>query len=126
LRAIFARKLRERQEFIDRYFVFSDRGYTAPVDYSRTRGLVAEILNTIQDLDEEHQLMLELQARPPPTHVPRPPIGATPFDAHDGSETIIIGPEGDEVIGGGEVEVEVPQVIETSPGAEPDVEEPAE
>lgn len=108
LRAIFERKLRERQEFIDRYFVFRDRGYTPPIDYSRTRGLVAEILNTVQQLEEERRLMLELEARPPPEHVPRPPIGAATFES-EGEETIIIGPEGEEVVG------EPPQVEEAAP-----------
>ncbi|HJL18974.1 MAG TPA: type II secretion system secretin GspD [Sandaracinaceae bacterium LLY-WYZ-13_1] len=97
LRAIFERKMRERQEFIDRYFVFSDGGYTPPTDYSRTRGLVGEILNTMEEIDAEQQLLEEMQARPPPEHVPRPPIGAAPFDSSDGDDgTVIIGPEGEE------------------------------
>lgn len=118
LRAIFQRKLRERQEFIDRYFVFSDRGYTPPVDYSRTRGLVSEILNTINELDEQQRLLLELQARPPPEHVPRPPIGASPFDARDASSMTVIGPDGDETFGGAEEEAGGMNVQE-APDAEP-------
>lgn len=109
LRAIFARKLRERQEFIDRHFVFSDRGYTPAIDYSRTRGLVSEILNTMQAIEEEQRLMLELQSRPPPEHVPRPPIGASPIDGHDESGSLVIGPDGDEDGGSMELEIEPPQ-----------------
>jgi len=95
LRAIFERKMRERQEFIDRFFVFGDAGYTPATDYSRTRGLVAEILNTIESLDEEQQMLEELRSRPPPEHVPRPPVGA----AQPGSAgTVIIGPDGIETV----------------------------
>ncbi len=44
LRAIFERKMQERQQFLDRYFVFSDdQDYQAPKDYSRTNGLVEHI-----------------------------------------------------------------------------------
>lgn len=104
LRAIFERKLRERQEFIDRYFVFGDSGYTPATDYSRTRGLVSEILNTLDDMDAERRLLLELQARPPPEHIPRPPVGAA---AAPGAGAIVIGPDGEETI---RVEVEAPNV----------------
>ena len=94
LRAIFERKMRERQEFIDRYFVFADTGYTAPTDYSRTRGLVSEILNTFDQLDADQRLIEEMEARPPPEHVPRPPIGSGDFDAEGGEDVIIIEPDG--------------------------------
>src|SRR6185503_10427516 len=44
LRAIFERKMQERQEFIDRYFVFSDSAeWEPPRDFSRTNGLVEDI-----------------------------------------------------------------------------------
>jgi general secretion pathway protein D len=121
LRAIFERKLRERQEFIDRYFVFSDRGYEPPMDYSRTRGLISEILNAFEEDAVEQRLLQELQARPPPAHVPRPPIGSTPFD-HDGSQTIVIGPDGEEQIGEPqETEVIVEEPQEDSENLQPDI-----
>ncbi|MGE0791438.1 MAG: type II secretion system secretin GspD [Sandaracinaceae bacterium] len=106
LRAIFERKMRERQEFIDRYFVFEDNGYTPPTDYSRTRGLVSEILNTMVALDEEQRLLDEMRSRPPPEHVPRPPVGAAPFASDDGEGggVLIIGPDGEEA-GGDEVDM---------------------
>ncbi|MCZ7682203.1 MAG: hypothetical protein M5U28_26795 [Sandaracinaceae bacterium] len=113
LRAIFERKLRERQEFIDRYFVFRNRGYTPPIDYSRTRGLVSEILNTVADLEEERRLLLELEARPPPEHVPRPPVGAVGFESGESEGTIIIGPDGEETVG------EPPPEQEATPQGDP-------
>ncbi len=113
LRAIFERKMRERQEFIDRYFVFADQGYTPPTDYSRTRGLVGEMLNTIESLEEEQRMMDEMRARPPPEHVPRPPVGAAPFESGESEGgVLIIGPEGDES-GGAEA------IVDTS-APEPD------
>ncbi len=76
LRAIFERKMRERQEFLDRYFVFGDHDYEPPVDYSRTRGLLSEIIAEIDVLEEERRLYEALVAEPPPEHVARPPVGA--------------------------------------------------
>ena len=76
LRSIFERKMQERQEFLDRHFVFGDHKYEAPVDYSRTRGLVAEIMTEIDALDEEQRLLDEANAKPKPDHVPRDPVGA--------------------------------------------------
>ena len=44
LRRVVERKMRERQEFLDRYFVFApNKEYKATIDYSRTRGLLEEI-----------------------------------------------------------------------------------
>ncbi len=75
LRAIFERKMRERQDFIDRYFVFGDSEYTPPTDYSRTRGLVTEISNQLQVVSEERRLTEAARSRPEPKHVPRSPVG---------------------------------------------------
>ena len=44
LRTVFERKMQERQEFLDHYFVFSDQTeYEPPKDYSRTNGLLEDI-----------------------------------------------------------------------------------
>ncbi|MFO0602623.1 MAG: type II secretion system secretin GspD [Polyangiales bacterium] len=87
LRRIFERKMRERQEFIDRYFVFSDTEYEPPMDYTRTNGLVEEIRQSIRE--QRARVELEDSSRPeaPPPHEPSEPIempaemrppGATP------------------------------------------------
>ncbi len=89
LRSIFERKMRERQEFLDRYFVFGDRDYEPPTDYSRTRGLVAEIINEIDEIDEEARLEAEARAAPPPDHVPRPPVGSYEFAPEAGGDVVI-------------------------------------
>ena len=44
LRTVFERKMQERQEFLDRYFVFTEQNeYEPPKDYSRTNGLLEDI-----------------------------------------------------------------------------------
>ena len=96
LRAIFERKMRERQEFLDRYFVFGDHDYDPPVDYSRTRGLVQEIINELDELAVERELLRQLEAQPPPEHVPRPPIGRVEVQVEPGEGDVVIVPEGAE------------------------------
>jgi len=87
LRTIFERKMRERQEFIDRYFVFGDTDYEPPIDWNRTRGFVAEMFAEINSIDEEVALAAAAQSAPPPSHDPRPPVGASGAPA---SETDIV------------------------------------
>ena len=101
LRAIYERKMRERQEFIDRYFVFGDHEYEPPIDYSRTRGLVAEIIGELDNLDAEAALQEALQAEPPPEHIVRPPVGSFEVDDDGSGGDVIIEPDtGDEPEGG--------------------------
>ncbi|MEM9195961.1 MAG: type II secretion system protein GspD, partial [Myxococcota bacterium] len=109
LRAIFERKMRERQEFLGRYFVFGDQDYEPPTDYSRTRGLLAEMLNEIEEIDAEQRLLEEARGRPPPAHVPRPPVGIAPEVEGDG-ENVIIDPGGDDPDQGGTPAITSPQV----------------
>ena len=71
LREIFERKMQERQQMIDRYFVFGEDKFEPHIDYSRTRGLVAEIVNEIDGVEEEIKLAQAAELEPPPDHVPR-------------------------------------------------------
>lgn len=97
LRAIFERKMRERQDFLDRYFVFRGDEYAPAVDYSRTRGLVAEINNELDELAHEHALFEAARGLPPPEHHARAPVGAaTPrggSDDGDGDGDVVISPD---------------------------------
>ncbi len=102
LREIFERKMQERQQMIDRYFVFGEDKFEPHIDYSRTRGLVSEIVNEIDGVEEEILLAQAAELEPPPDHVPRAPIGAyAPFEPVV-EETFVIGPNG----------IESPEVIE--------------
>ena len=62
LRAIFERKMQERQEFLDRYFVFSDENdYQPPKDYSRTTGLLEEIRSSYRAMDERESIKVMIE-----------------------------------------------------------------
>jgi general secretion pathway protein D len=63
LRAIFERKMQERQEFLDRYFVFSDTAdWEPPSDFSKANGLVEAIRQTM--IESKDKDRLENEARP--------------------------------------------------------------
>jgi len=94
LREIFERKMQERQQMIDRYFVFGEDKFEPHIDYTRTRGLVAEIVNEIDGVEEEIKLAQAAELRPPPDHVPRSPIGPYSAAAMVDEETYVIGPNG--------------------------------
>ncbi|XXY44556.1 type II secretion system secretin GspD [Sorangium sp. So ce269] len=86
LRAIFERKMQERQEFIDRYFVFSDSAaWEPPRDFGRANGLVEDIRQSI--LTEEERARLEEEARPkvPREHTPVEPVGLPVFGGKAGA-----------------------------------------
>src|SRR5664280_200968 len=53
LRKIFERKMQERQEFLDRYFVFGDEHWTPPRDYSRANGLIEDIRQAYVRVEEQ-------------------------------------------------------------------------
>ncbi|HEX2872274.1 MAG TPA: type II secretion system secretin GspD [Polyangiaceae bacterium] len=55
LRRIFERKMQERQEFLDRYFVFSGQEWSPPKDWSRTNGLVEEIRKSFREIEEDKE-----------------------------------------------------------------------
>ena len=48
LRTVFERKMQERQEFLDRYFVFAGTDYQPPHDWSHSYGLVDDIRQAYQ------------------------------------------------------------------------------
>jgi len=55
LRRIFERKMQERQEFLDRYFVFSGADWSPPHDWSRTNGLLEDIRKSFAELREDQE-----------------------------------------------------------------------
>jgi general secretion pathway protein D len=63
LRKIFERKMQERQEFIDRYFVFSGQDWKPPLDYAKTNGLVEEIRQAYFAVEEQQRLEDETRPR---------------------------------------------------------------
>ncbi len=97
LREIFERKMQERQQMIDRYFVFGEDKFTPHIDYTRTRGVVSEIINEIDTVEQEIRLAEAAALEPAPDHVPRSPIGTyTSARPQLEEETLVIGPNGEE------------------------------
>ncbi len=74
LRRIFERKMQERQEFLDRFFVFNGKDWTPPRDWSRTNGLVEEIRKTYRELDEQRRLEEESRGEELEERQPTEPI----------------------------------------------------
>ncbi len=77
LRKIFERKMQERQEFLDRYFVFSDEDWKPPQDWSRTHGLVEDIRKSFAEVAEQERLERDSKRPEAPAHTPSPPIELT-------------------------------------------------
>src|SRR6185295_4852255 len=75
LRTVFERKMQERQEFLDRYFVFSETSeYKPPKDWSRTNGLVEDIRQSYFAIDEKKRLDEITRPRELKTHDPQHPL----------------------------------------------------
>jgi general secretion pathway protein D len=75
LRAIFERKMQERQEFLDRYFVFNDTATWEPLhDYTRANGMVEHIRQSQLRLAERARLAAEMKPDAPKSHAPIQPI----------------------------------------------------
>lgn len=73
LRRVFRRKMEERQEFVDRYFVFNSE-WKPPRDYSRANGLVETIRQSLVKLDERKRLEDELAPGEQKLHIPTEPL----------------------------------------------------
>ncbi|MFO0618065.1 MAG: type II secretion system secretin GspD [Polyangiaceae bacterium] len=74
LRAIFERKMQERQEFLDRYFVFNDEDWEPPEDYDRKNGLVESIRQSQLEADDKQRIIEDARPRTPKTHDPVEPV----------------------------------------------------
>jgi general secretion pathway protein D len=76
--------MQERQEFLDRYFVFGDSEWEPPRDFSRANGLVEDIRQSI--IKEADRARIEEEAKPkgPRTHEPGQPIALPSMAAKGG------------------------------------------
>ncbi len=129
LRAIFERKMRERQEFIDRYFVFSDDDFDRVIDYSRTTGLVTEIIQELDRLDSEAELAAAAAETTRREHRPSAPVGSYVEPEEDsggeGDDVVIIEPEGASGGGGSDEAPSDPPAPESGAAAPTETETPA-
>ena len=74
LRRIFERKMQERQEFLDRYFVFARDAWEPPRDYTRANGLVEDIRQAFAAIEERERLEAESAPRERLEHTAGEPI----------------------------------------------------
>jgi general secretion pathway protein D len=75
LRTVFERKMEERQQYLDHYFVFSDNNdYEPPKDYSRANGLLENIRQSYINVDERRHLEDLTKPREVKTHTPGEPL----------------------------------------------------
>jgi general secretion pathway protein D len=81
LRKIFERKMQERQEFLDRYMVFSGTDWQPPRDWSRTSGLVEDIRKAYFEVEEQRRIEEDSKPKETPTREPSDPI-ELPGDVH--------------------------------------------
>jgi general secretion pathway protein D len=73
LRRIFERRMRERREMAERQRVF-EGPWEPHVDYTRTRGGLAEMLDRVAALEREEAEAALAAAMPSEVHPPRPPL----------------------------------------------------
>jgi general secretion pathway protein D len=74
-RRIFARKMQERREFIDRFTAFDYHEVQPDIDYDRTNGMLEEMNRAILQLEDVEAARRELEAQEEPEHEPRQPVG---------------------------------------------------
>jgi general secretion pathway protein D len=97
LRTVFERKMQERQEFLDHYFVFTDQNeYEAPKDYSRMRGLLEDIRQSFMEVADQRRLEELQRPREIKTHEPGQPL-ELPGPVHPGGHTAEAAPAGGNV-----------------------------
>jgi general secretion pathway protein D len=93
LRTVFERKMQERQEFLDHYFVFAEQNeYEPPKDYSRMIGLLEDIRQSYSDVDDERRLQDLQRPRELKTHEPGQPL-ELPGPINTGGTTAAGAPE---------------------------------
>ena len=67
--------MQERQEYLDRYFVFSDSNqYEPPKDYTRTNGLVEDIRQGFLNVEERKRLEELTRPKELKRHEPGQPL----------------------------------------------------
>ena len=74
LRRIFERKMQERQEFIDRYFVFESPDWRPPHDWTRANGLVEDIRKSYAEIEEQTLIEEESEREDDGEREPSAPI----------------------------------------------------
>ncbi len=122
LRRIYERKMQERQEFLDRYFVFNDDDYKPHVDFTRTRGLVSEIINELDDMERRREMLRAVEDGPALGHEPQHPLGAEAhvgYNSERAEDDLIVTPSDEPADGAGQTtssEASATGSVEENPG----------
>ena len=74
LRTVFERKMQERQEFLDRYFVFEGADYQPPHDWSHSYGLLDDIRQSYRAVAERKALDEATRPKELKGHLPGEPL----------------------------------------------------
>ncbi len=74
LRTVFERKMQERQEFLDRYFVFEGTEYQPPHDWSHSYGLIDDIRQSYRAVAERRALDEATRPKELKGHLPGEPL----------------------------------------------------
>jgi general secretion pathway protein D len=85
LRTVFERKMQERQEFLDRYFVFEGTDYQPPHDWSHSFGLLDDIRQSYRAVADRRALDEATRPKEIKGHVPSEPL-EMPSNYHLGGE----------------------------------------
>jgi general secretion pathway protein D len=103
--------MQERQEFLDRYFVFNeDSQYHTPHDYSRTKGLTEEVRRGYLEVAERKRLDEAARPKEFRGHVPGEPL-EMPASVHaSGGAGAPPGPEPPNAGGGAPAEPAKPPI----------------
>lgn len=123
LRAIFERKMQERQEFLDRYFVFGDAEWEPPKDYSRANGLLEDIRQSQIKVAEKARLEEEAKPKGPRSHEPGQPIAVPSIAKGSGAEGAAAAPTAPASPAGNPA---APTPRRTRPGTNPALPRPVE
>ncbi len=88
---IFARKMAERREFIERYTAFEYHRYDPHLDWSRTNGAIAVMNRILSQEEEDERLRLMTAIEEDDDHSPKEPIELPPGTrlSSDGRTTVI-------------------------------------
>ncbi len=74
LRTVFERKMQERQEFLDRYFVFDGADYQPPHDWNHSYGLIDDIRQSFRAVAERRSLDEATRPKEIKGHLPGEPL----------------------------------------------------
>ncbi len=87
LRRIFERKMQERQELMDRDTIFTGASWTAPKDWTRSRGLLSDMRLAQRDVEQRRKEAAEREPGAAERSIAQPPLDLPVPQGHGGTGT---------------------------------------